>query len=238
MSETPRNALPLLEAGQAQKHVTMNGGLLRLDALSRAAVISAGLADPPAAPADGDGYLVAAPASGVWTGREGELASFFGGEWTFVPPVVGWRVWIEDEAAPAVWNGAVWARGLTGGTRLGAGLAAATIVGDETIVAGSGFDAALLIPDRSVVIGVSGRVTTAISGAGVTGWRVGVAESTNRYGSSIGLAQNSSFNGVTDAPVGYYGDTALRIEPEGGDFGGGAVRLAIHYLALTPPDPV
>ena len=82
------------------------------------------------------------------------------------------------------------------------------------------------------------RKTQSEEGAGLTGWRVGVDGSTNRYGSAIGLPQNSSFSGVTDAPVGYYGDTPLRIEPEGGDFAGGDVRLAIHYLGLTPPDPV
>ena len=96
MSDTPKNALPLLEAGQAQKHVTMNVGLLRLDALTRASALSAGLTDPPTSPADGDAYLVASPAGGAWLGEDNALASFFGGEWIFVAPSIGWRVWIDD----------------------------------------------------------------------------------------------------------------------------------------------
>ena len=38
--------------------------------------------------------------------------------------------------------------------------------------------------------------------------------------------------------VAYYGDTPLRIEPEGGDFAAGKVRLAIHCLEISPPNLV
>ena len=48
MSETPRFAMPLLDAAQAQKHVTVNEALMRADMLAAACVESRHLADPPA----------------------------------------------------------------------------------------------------------------------------------------------------------------------------------------------
>ena len=65
MSDTPLIGLPLLEASQAQKHVTHNEALLLLDAMVHLAVISRALAAPPASPGDGDRYLVAASATGA-----------------------------------------------------------------------------------------------------------------------------------------------------------------------------
>jgi len=93
-------------------------------------------------------------------------------------------------------------------------------------------------PDRAVVFGATARVLTAITGTGVTGWRLGVSGATDRYGAGVGLAQGSSLNGVTGAPVGYFADTPLVIDAEGGDFAGGSVRLCLHYMILTPPDAV
>ena len=63
MPDTPLIGLPLLEASQAQKHVTHNEALLLLDAMLHLAVISRALATPPASPGDGDRYLVAASAT-------------------------------------------------------------------------------------------------------------------------------------------------------------------------------
>lgn len=238
MSETPNAGLPLLAAAQAQKHVTVNEALARLDGLSRASVKSAVLTDPPATSAEGDRFLVASPSGGDWAGHDGDLAYFFGGGWNFVAPAPGWRVWLEDEAAPAIWSGAGWIRGAIGGASGFGCVTASTVGGDEPVPAGAGFATSLTIPDRSVVIGVSGRVISEITGGGLTGWRIGVAGATDRYGGGVGLAQNSYLNGITGAPVGYYGDTPLQVEPEGGDFSGGMIRLAIHFLQLTPPDPV
>lgn len=60
MSEiSPNLALPLLAASQAQKHVTHNEALLALDALVHLSVASRGLVEPPAAPTEGERYLVA-----------------------------------------------------------------------------------------------------------------------------------------------------------------------------------
>ncbi|WP_374333026.1 DUF2793 domain-containing protein [Aestuariivirga sp.] len=107
MSDTPLLGLPLLAAAQAQKHVTHNEALLRLDALIHLSVISRGLAQAPAA-ADGDRYLVAASPTGAWAGQQGALALAQGGGWVFVGPRKGWRLWVEDEARLLAFDGAQW----------------------------------------------------------------------------------------------------------------------------------
>jgi hypothetical protein len=49
-------------------------------------------AAPPAAPAEGECWLVAAPASGAFAGREGCVAGFQAGTWVFAAPRDGMRL--------------------------------------------------------------------------------------------------------------------------------------------------
>jgi len=90
-SRTPRLDLPLLFAGQAQKEVFLNEGLARLDALLHCA-IEAQTATPPTTPQEGQCWLVASSATGVWSGHAGEVATFQQGQWLFQTPRDGLRL--------------------------------------------------------------------------------------------------------------------------------------------------
>ena len=57
MTDTPRLALPAIEAAQAQKHVTHNEALVLLDALTHLAVESRALSAPPGSPGEGSSYI-------------------------------------------------------------------------------------------------------------------------------------------------------------------------------------
>lgn len=103
---TPNLALPLLAAGQAQKHVTHNDALVMLDTLLQLSVISRTLAVPPANPADGDRYLIPAAPSDIWAGKAGQIAAFIDGGWTYFAPSTGWIVWVAAENAGFVFDGA------------------------------------------------------------------------------------------------------------------------------------
>jgi hypothetical protein len=109
MSSTPRLGLPLIEAGQAQKHVTHNEALARLDALVQASVASRRLAGPPSDPADGTAWIVAASPTGAWSGEAGSIAARIDGAWTFLTPRAGWVVWVADEAGSVIFTGSRWA---------------------------------------------------------------------------------------------------------------------------------
>ena len=108
MPDTPLIGLPLLEASQAQKHVTHNEALLLIDAVLHLAVISRALATPPSSPGDGDRYLVAASATGAWTGHSGQIAFREAGSWRFAIPKAGWRLWVQAESLFLLFDGTAW----------------------------------------------------------------------------------------------------------------------------------
>ena len=108
MSETLLLELPLLEASQAQKHVTHNEALLKLDVLTQLSVISRTLSAPPASPAASGRYLVAAAAIGAWAGQSGAIAVWQSGAWVFHSPNSGWKLWVEDEEVFVIFNGTAW----------------------------------------------------------------------------------------------------------------------------------
>ena len=108
MSTTPRTALPLLAAAQAQKHVTHNEALLQLDALLFARFLDRDLTAPPSSPADGDTYLVHAGATGDWTGEDGKIAFCADGAWRFYAPFTGLAAYVVDESKLIVFNGSAW----------------------------------------------------------------------------------------------------------------------------------
>lgn len=110
MAETPRLKLPLLDAAQAQKHVTHNEAILQLDLLTGLIpVLDRDLAAPPAA-SDGAVYILAAAGTGAWTGfSAGDLALRIDGGWRRVLPSAGMTAVIIDEGGAQVyWSGAAW----------------------------------------------------------------------------------------------------------------------------------
>lgn len=108
MTTTPILKLPYILPGQAQKHVTVNAALQRLDALVQISLKSRTESDPPADPTSGDRYLVPSYATGEWTGFEAHIAVYDDGVWMFYPPTSGWMVWVEDEARVWAFDGANW----------------------------------------------------------------------------------------------------------------------------------
>lgn len=108
MMQTNRLALPLLAAGQAEKELAHNEALLRLDIATQSVVESAGLAAPPSSPVAGRCWIVAAGASGGWTGRDGAIAGWTDNGWRFVLPAPGWRAWVADRGHAMRYDGAGW----------------------------------------------------------------------------------------------------------------------------------
>ena len=65
---SPNLLLPFILAAQAQKHVTHNEAIRLLDAIVQLSVLDCDLTAPPASPIDGDRYIVASGATGLWVG--------------------------------------------------------------------------------------------------------------------------------------------------------------------------
>jgi Protein of unknown function (DUF2793) len=233
MSETPRFAMPLLDAAQAQKHVTVNEALMRADVLGAARVEDRHLAEPPAVPVDGHAHIVGVGATGAWAGHDGELALFLNGGWEFVMPWDGCAVWIAAERARVTRVGGVWTQE-GGGTSPGGAATTGRVVEIDHALEGAASVTPPVIPDKAIVLGVTGRVLTEITGA--SGWSLGVDGSPDRYGSGYGTGAGAYAHGVTGQPQAYYGATPLVITAQGGAFTGGTLRLAVHLMELVPPE--
>ena len=237
MSETRHLKLPFLSAGQAQKHVTVNEALARLDALGAPRAISRRVSAPPTDAQDGDLYIVAAEASGVWSGAEGQFAFFDNGGWRIAAPSGGSEAWVLDEGRRVTHDGIGWTEAF-GASAFGAGSQFGVSVTDHALGAGAVSLTEPVIPAKSIVLGVTARVIAPITGDGLMSWRLGVPDAGGRYGAGYGLALNSYSDGLTSTPLAYYEATPLMLEAEGGAFAGGVVRLAVHFIALVPPRSV
>jgi len=110
LQSTPALGLPLLQSGQAQKHITLNEALWRLDACVQARVLSRSLTAQPAAPQEGDAYILPSDPSGtVWDGEaENGLLVWRGGEWERLDLPEGGLVYVGDEGGFVVRTAAGW----------------------------------------------------------------------------------------------------------------------------------
>ena len=233
MSETTRLALPLLMPSQAQKHVTVNEALLRLDALSQLVLRSRSESAPPTDAAEGDCYGVPTGPSGDWSGRAGKIAVFVGGGWDFVIPGRGWTAFIEDEGAFYLYDGG-WTSVQGGAAPVVEGPRFKKIPLDHQVTAGATSATVPILPAFASVWGVTGLVTEAIGGAAT--FQIGVAGSVNRYGSGIGTGEGSWLRGLTGSPLTYWGDTAIVLTADGGSFDGtGTLRLLVYAVELPLP---
>ncbi len=112
---------PFLAAGQAQKHVTVNETLTRLDALVQLSVASATTSAQPASPADGSVYILPAGKTGAAWGAmaNGALAYYRDGAWEQITPREGWIAFVRDTDQVQFYTGSAWSP-LSAGLRVSA----------------------------------------------------------------------------------------------------------------------
>ncbi|MGC6499708.1 MAG: DUF2793 domain-containing protein [Henriciella sp.] len=105
---TPRLGLPYLLPDQAQKHVTLNESLSRLDSLVMASISGVGSNIPPEPVSPGQSWLVGSAPEEAWEGQAGQFATFLDGAWAFQTPRAGWVVWDEAVGQLRVYDGQSW----------------------------------------------------------------------------------------------------------------------------------
>ena len=107
---TARHALPNLYVGQAQKEITHNEALARIDALLHP-VVEDSVANPPiglTAASDGLCWLISASATGVWSGRSGQIARWSGGSWRYINAVEGMVILHKSQGVRLFYIGGGW----------------------------------------------------------------------------------------------------------------------------------
>ena len=225
--------MPLIDAAQAQKHVTINEAILRMDALGASRVESRSFTSPPETPEDGTAYIVGKSASDLWETHDEEVAIYQNGGWRFVSPWDGLKIWVADEATNVCFQLGSWNASQLSSSVRGAQTICRTIEFEHTLDHSPTSSTGTIIPDKATVIGVTGRVILDITGP--TSWSLGVSGSPDRYGSGYGTSTGSFAHGMTGQPQTYFGSTALEITSDGIAFSAGVIRLAIHVLEIKPP---
>ncbi|WP_180900128.1 DUF2793 domain-containing protein [Martelella soudanensis] len=104
---TSKLGLPFILPAQAQKHVTHNEALQRLDAIVHLLIVGED-ATPPETPADGVCHLVGASPGGLFAGHAGDIAIYQDGLWQFVAPAAGWSAWFGSDEAWRIFDGSGW----------------------------------------------------------------------------------------------------------------------------------
>ncbi|MCH8466323.1 MAG: DUF2793 domain-containing protein [Roseinatronobacter sp.] len=139
MSEfSARLTLPFLQAAQAQKHVTLNEALERLDMLVQLSVMGFDAITPPIAVEEGQIWALAPAPTGDWAGEGGKLAMRSGTGWLFVTPRQGWLASFGTELR--IHDGTGWASAAIGPLQnlQGVGIGASHDANTPLAVAGPG----------------------------------------------------------------------------------------------------
>lgn len=104
-----RHALPYLFVAQAQKELTHNEALARIDALLHP-VVQDQLATPPVLTLADTGkcWAVSDGGTGEWQSKASQIAIWAGGSWRFLTPVPGMRVRNVAVGTDMVWDGDQW----------------------------------------------------------------------------------------------------------------------------------
>lgn len=108
-NQTDRHAIPFLAVSQAQKELTHNEALTRIDALLHP-VVESEIASPPVPLPDDAGkcWLIGVGATGVWQGKSGQIACWVGGGWRYLIPVDAMRIWNKSTATDIIWVDGQW----------------------------------------------------------------------------------------------------------------------------------
>lgn len=71
-------------------------------------VVDNDLTAPPGSPTTGAVYIIAASATGAWSGKDGQFAGWDGTQWLYLAPTEGDQARVLDENTNVVYDGSAW----------------------------------------------------------------------------------------------------------------------------------
>lgn len=167
--------------------------------------------------------------------------NFLKKHWVFLTPKIGWRVWNDSDATLYVLQSEGWQSVSSLGKATGQhdfygskGLDFYVEEIDHIVIASAHNDTALIIPGKSTVLAITGRVLTTLGGS--HSWKLGVAGGDDRYGNKIGYQEDSTVIGVSSSPVTYYADTPVKLTAVSGQFSSGKIRLKLYAMKFALPE--
>lgn len=104
---TPILATQEIAEGVVNQAALHNTAIRQMEArLVRA--LSKSTTTPAVGAAEGDSYIIPAGATGVWSGKTNQIASWIGGAWSYYAPIEGVRLWVNDLNEVYAYDGATW----------------------------------------------------------------------------------------------------------------------------------
>ncbi len=177
MSKTGRLGLPYILQAQAQKEVTHNQALMKLDVFINT-VVEAIVETLPTNTNDGSIYII-----------NNELAQYNSGSWTFYSPFDLMEVTLRSTQAKMIYDGNAWVPlGLL--TKDTGEYLRIEHWQEDVALSGSSINTKQVLPDHSSVMAVNIRVLESITG--VASFSVGVDGDIARYGSGIGINKDTT----------------------------------------------
>lgn len=231
--------LPFIMPAQAQKHVTHNEALQRLDLLVQLTVQDFEATVPPATPEAGQIWALGSGPGGAWAGQAGALAAWMGNMWQFFIPQQGWQATCIAAGVPdlRVFTASGWLPPLPDSLDNLAGLGINTahdatnrlaVVSDATLLSHSGADHQLKInkaeaTDTASLLfqsGWSGRAEMGLAGGDDFSVKVSAdgvawfdAVTANRASGLVSLPNGLTVGGTIGLPANSITRTALAHGP-------------------------
>ena len=222
---TPVLGLVEIAEGVASQSSLHNQALREFEART-SRVLSRALTTPPGSPAESDAYIIPAAATGVWSGRTNQIATFIGGAWSYYVPIEGCSSpWVNNEDKLVTFDGTNWviSGGASGGTVTSVNITApaAGITAAGGPVTASGSITLALANDLAAVEGLA--ATGIVRRTAADMWSAGTAVSLTTEVSGVlpvanyatGTPSGAKFvrdDGVLAVPSGTGGD-ALTTNP-------------------------
>ena len=217
MQKSKNLCFEYLQSGQAHKHITVNDALLLLDALSSVVFLEANqpLPEPTL---DGEAYVF----SNEGEAHKGNVFISSGGVYFELQPQTGWRA--QGQRFEYVFNGSNWDK-----------VSGFAPIKSFAEFNDGGLVSDIIIPQKSIVFGVTARVLEDIQGQNVASWSIGVNGDLTRYGTDLWLGQGGWSKGLTGSPITYWDDTSIVISPNEGQIDSGKIEIWIYGLELDIP---
>ncbi|NVD44373.1 DUF2793 domain-containing protein [Qipengyuania atrilutea] len=114
---TPLLGAPELVNGQDAPETTVNEQVRYLEwAAAGGPVEDLDVSDPSTlTPTDGQAWIVGTGATGIWSGKDGQVALYISTAFVYIVPLEGLKIYVKDTNTARVFDGADWVPLATGG---------------------------------------------------------------------------------------------------------------------------